>query len=57
MFIKGMPDNLPMKNDENIWGQMQRMVMRDGRVFNMDSVLEKIRDMKMSEKQPESASD
>ena len=37
-----------MKNDGNIWGQMQRMVMRDGRVYNLDGVLQKIKDMKMS---------
>ena len=37
-----------MKNDGNIWGQMQKMVMRDGRVYNLDGVLQKIKDMKMS---------
>ena len=49
--MKGLPPNMPLKSDENMWGQMQKMIMRDGRVYNLDHVLQKIRDMKAIDKQ------
>ena len=48
VYINGASQSIPMKNDGNIWGQMQKMVMRDGRVYNLDGVLQKIKDMKIS---------
>ena len=47
--VRGLPPNMPMKSDENMWGQMQKMIMRDGRVYNLDHVLLKIREMRESE--------
>ena len=37
---------MPLKTDENMWGEMHKMIMRDGRVYNLDHVLKKIHSMK-----------
>ena len=37
--------------NENLWSAMQSLVMRDGRVYPLSNVLEKIRELKSAQKQ------
>ena len=37
--IPGLPPHLPLKPNNNIWADMEKLVMRDGRVYSLESVL------------------
>ena len=49
-MIAGLPPHLPLRKDgSNLWGAMQKMVMRDGRIYDLQSVLAKISEIGFAE--------
>ena len=48
--IAGLPPHLPLRKDgSNLWGAMEKMVMRDGRIYDLQSVLAKISEIGFAE--------